>query len=213
MPSARTLLSGAAVALLAPAAAHGATLTTSQPCYIEGQEVGIAGEGWTAGSEWTVSADGIFASGQAGADGTFLTSEAQAPTVVADTFKPQTVSLRGTENGTEVASTSFKVVNFLVKPRSLNGKPTGKTTWVFSGFTPGKKLYFHIKRGKRVYTQKAGRSRKPCGTFKRRMRRLPAVPERQIHYGRYRVFVDNRRRFSRGGLQFRATITIYKRFI
>jgi hypothetical protein len=175
--------------------------------------MGIAGSGFTAGSSWSVSSEGIFESGTTAGDGTFSTTEAAAPYVVKDTYKPQTFTLTGSENGTQVATTTFQVVNFMVKPRSTNGKPTGRTTWVFSGFTPGKRIYFHIARKGKVYTAPAGRSKAPCGTLKKRLRRLPAVPSRRIRYGKYRVYVDNRRKFSKGGLQFRATITIYKRFI
>jgi hypothetical protein len=217
----RAIVAGAAAAVLAPAAAHGATLRTDDDCYVQAatrhgvvsQPIGIAGDGWAAGSSWSVSGGGLFASGTADASGAFTSTDQNAPVIPTGSAKPRTVTLTGQQDGTDVASVTIKVVNFLVKPRSLNGKPTGSTTWAFSGFQPGRKIYFHVKRGGRVWTQKAGRGKKPCGTLVRRMRRLPAVPGRQIRYGNYKVFVDNRRRFRKGGLQYTATITIFKRYV
>jgi hypothetical protein len=210
MQTSLVLTAGAAAALLVPAAAQGATLATNAPCYVEGQSMGITGTGWAPGSAWGVSSEGIAASGTTGAEGSFAVPGARAPEVFADTFKPQTFTLTGTQDGEAVATKDFQVVNFLVRPRSTSGKPTRKTTWVFSGFESRKRIYFHIKRGRRVYTQRIGRTKSPCGTLKKRMRRLPAVPASQIRDGRYKVFIDHRRGFKRGGYQYGpATITIF----
>lgn len=214
MHSTRFLIAGTAVALLAPAAAHAATLQTDQSCYLPGQSMGIAGSGWTAGSAWTVKGSGIFASGAAAADGTFTTSGVKAPDLANSASpKPKTITLTGTQDGTAVATTTFQVVNFLVRPKSTNGKPTGMTTWVFSGFAAKSTIFFHIVHNGHTYTQKIGRTSSPCGTLTKRLRRLPAVPPRKISYGKYKVYVDSRRKFSRGGYQYGpATITIYKKF-
>jgi hypothetical protein len=218
----RAAATGVALALLAPAAAHGASLTTNAPCYrqvatstgIVSSTLGIAGAGWTPGSAWGLLIGGEpFASGTADAAGNFASSDQRAPQISTSRFKPQNFTVTGQQDGVDVATTTFQVVNFSVKPRSLEGKPTGKTTWLFSGFAARKAIFFHIKRGKRVYTARAGKGDSPCGTLKRRLRRLPAVPARQIKYGKYKVFVDNRRRFKRGGLQYTATITIRKIFL
>jgi hypothetical protein len=221
MTLSRAVSTGAALALLAPAAAHGATLTTNAPCYrqvsgskgIVSSAIGITGAGWTPGSTWSVSTDQLFASGTADEAGNFTSTDQTAPTMSSSRFKPQTFTLTGQQDGTDVATTTFKVVNFAVKPRSIQGKPTGKTVWLFSGFEPAKSIFFHIKRKGHVYTARAGKGDSPCGTLKKRLRRLPAVPARRIEYGKYKVFVDNRRRFKRGGLQYIATITIRKTFL
>jgi hypothetical protein len=212
MPMPRLLLSGAAVALLVPAAAHGATLTTA-PCYYSQQSMQITGSGWGPATEYGVTGQGIDVAGTADDAGNFTDTNATAPNISASGFRPQTFTLTGTQDGAEVASTKFKVVNFLVAPKSTNGKPTGKTTWRFSGFTPGKQIFIHVKRGSHVYTQKAGKGDSPCGTHKSRLRRLPAVPASKITYGKYKVYIDNRRAFKKGGLQYSATITIRKVFL
>jgi hypothetical protein len=212
MTTSRALIIGAALALLAPAAAHGATIQTA-PCSYSGRPMPVIGSGWGPSTTWQLSGQGISAEGTADAAGNWSTEEPVAPDISSSGYKPQTFELIAGQDGTQVASTKFKVVNFLVKPRSLNGKPTGKTTWVFSGFNPGKAIFFHITRKGHTWTSKAGKGDNPCGTLKRKLRRLPGVPAGQIHYGKYKVFVDNRRKFSKGGLQYTATITVFKRFV
>jgi hypothetical protein len=212
MTISRALTIGAALALLAPAAAHGATIQTS-PCYYSGQRMQVNGTGWGPGTTYQVSGQGIFTEGTADDVGNWTTTDLFAPDVSASGYRPRTFELIAGQDGTQVASTKFKVVNFLVKPRSLNGKPTGKTTWVFAGFNPGQSIFFHITRKGHTWTSKAGKADEPCGTLKRKLRRLPAVPSSQIKYGKYKVFVDNRRKFSKGGLQYTATITVFKRFV
>jgi hypothetical protein len=213
----RVITIGAAAALLAPAAAHGAVLQTDLPCYIEGQAMGVAGSGWGPGTAWSVRADQIFASGTADEAGNFVdTTQVKAPTVSAETTKPTTVTLTGQQDGTDVASTTFKVVNFLVDPKDPSGKPTRSTSWRFSGFNPGKAIYIHVSRKGRTYTQKAGVAKSPCGTLTKRLRRLPAVPARKIAYGKYKIAVDNRKKYAKPNGQYNqytATITIYKTFL
>jgi hypothetical protein len=223
MPMTRAIPLATAAVLLAPVAAHAATVTTDRQCYIQGesssglvsQAMTVGGSGWGPGSGWSFTANEVSSSGTADATGNWATADPNltAPAIASGTPKPQTITLTAQQDGADVATTTFKVVNFLVKPRSLHGKPTGKTTWVFSGFAPGQKIYFHIRRGSHVYTAKAGRGAGPCGTLEQRLRRLPAVPASKIHYGKYKVFVDNRHHFSRGGVQYRATITIFKKFV
>ncbi len=213
----RIVTIGAATALLAPAAAHAATLKTDLPCYIEGQAMGVAGEGWGPGTAWGVQADQIFASGTADEAGNFVdTTQVKAPIVPEITTKPTTVTLTGQQDGVDVASTTFKVVNFLVDPKDPNGKPTGKTKWGFSGFEPGKAIYFHVTRKGKTYTEKVGTAKSPCGTLTKRLRRLPAVPGKKIAYGTYKVAVDSRKKYAKANgayNQYTATVTIRKTFL
>jgi hypothetical protein len=206
----RALLAALVAVLAIPAAADAATVRTDRQCYTEGAPMGIGGMGWTPGSQWSVSTDQIFASGTADDTGEFFTGEERAPLISTAGIKPKAFTLTATEDGEQVARTTFRVVNFLVDPKSENGNPAGRTAWLFSGFIPGKPIYVHVKRGRKLWHEKAGRGDRRCGTLKTRMRRLPAVPPSRIGFGKYRVYVDNRRKFSVGGLQYRATITIYR---
>lgn len=202
----------AAVTALAPAAAGAATIATNLPCYVETQPMIIGGTGWGPGTGWSVQADQIFDAGVADGAGNWVSSTETAPVVPAITTRPQTVTLTGAQDGVTVATATFKVVNFLVRPRDDNGKPKGKTSWGFSGFLPGKRIYVHVRRGSKTYTEAAGRGDGTCGTLRTRMSRLPAVPRSKVRAGTYKVFVDNRRKFSKGGRQYAAAITIRRTF-
>lgn len=201
----------ALVALTLPAAAEAATLTTDRLCYVnaEGQLINVSGAEWSPGAAWTVSGAGIDEAGVADGAGAFAFNTGVPR--IGGGIKPRRFTISATQDGAPAAKETFKVVNFLARPASIRGRPTGKTSWGFSGFTPAKPIYVHVKRGGKVYTQRAGRGSADCGTLKTRIRRLPAVPKKKIGYGRYKVFVDNRRKFRRGGLQYFATITIFRR--
>ena len=204
-----SLAAGSAAAVLVPATAGAATLTTDLPCYVDSQPMTISGTGWPAGAPWDVQSEQVFAFGTTDAAGNFETTSETAPIIPAIDTKVRTFTLTGQTGDQTLATTRFKVVNFLVKPKSSSGRPTGFTSWGFSGFLPGKAIYVHVKRGKRTWTQRAGKGSKPCGTLRSRLRRLPAVPPSQVRDGKYEVFVDNRKRLSKGGRQYRATVTIF----
>ena len=199
----------AVLALAAPAAAEAAELTTARPCYTSGQAMTIRGAGWLPGSRWSVQGEQIFDSGVTGDGGTFTSTNAEAPLLPADgSTRPQTFTIRGSQDAAEVASTTFKVVNFLARPVQPFGNPVRRTRWIFSGFKPGRRIYVHVTRRGETYTTEAGWGDADCGILRTRLRRLPGVPASRIRRGRYRVYVDNRRAFSPGGLQYRASITI-----
>ncbi len=212
MTFSRLALAGATAALIAPAAASGATIQTDLPCYLEGQPVGVAGTGWGPGTAWSYRADQIFASGTVEPTGNFLDSSQTAPIVPEDTTKATTVTLTGQQDGTDVASTTFQVVNLNVKLKDDSGKPTGKTKWSFSGFEPSKPIYVHVRRKGKTYTAKAGASSAPCGILTKRLRRLPAWPAKKIAYGKYKIAVDNRKAYGKPKgqyNQFTASITVF----
>lgn len=180
----------------------------------------IQGTGWGPGSAWSVKTtdpqNQIFDSGTADPSGSFTSTAERAPIVVGDTLRPKTFTLTGQQDGQDVASTEFKVVDFRVKPKDPSGKPTGKTRWRFSGFTPGRPIYVHVRRKGRTYTQRAGVAASPCGTLSKRLRRLPAWPARKIRFGTYKIAIDSRKRYKRtdGSYpQYTAKITIYKTFL
>jgi len=207
-----TLAASVAAFALAPAVAGAATLGTNLPCYVERQPMVIGGAGWVPGTGWSVQTEQLFDSGVADPAGNWVSTTETAPIIPALTTKARTFTLTGSQDGTAVATATFKVVNFLVKPRDPNGKPKGTTSWGFSGFLPGKRIYVHVRRGSKTYTEAAGRGDQTCGTLRTRLSRLPAVPRSRVNPGVYKVFVDNRRRFSKGGRQYPASITIRRTF-
>ena len=201
----------ALIALAFPTATQAATLTTDRQCYVDadGQVMNVTGADFAAGAAWAVNGAGIDEAGTTDGAGAFGFNTA-VPTIGGG-IKPRQFTISATQDGAPAADTTFKVVNFLAMPASIQGRPTSSTSWGFSGFTPAKPIFVHVRRSGKVYTEKAGKGDRVCGTLQTRMRRLPAVPPDRIGYGKYQVYVDNRRKFRRGGLQYFATITIFRR--
>lgn len=211
----RILLALSGLATLAaalPAAAGAAVIATDHPCYVERQPMTIFGAGWVPGSAYSVETEQLYAFGAADAAGRWTSTTETAPIVTRESIKPKTFTLTGKQAGTPVGTVAFKVVNFGVKIGDASGKPRGRTSWGFSGFEPGKRIYVHVRRGGRTYTQGAGRGDATCGTRRTRLRRLPAVPASRIRTGTYKVFVDNRRAFRKGGRHVAFSIRIYTTF-
>lgn len=207
------VLTALAAALLAPAAAQGATLTTDLPCYVEKQAMTVTGADWAAGSAFSLAGDSIAATGTADALGGW-SADVTAPPTPGRSTRPRTVVLTGDQDGAPVATTTFRTIDFLVDPQgSSSGRPTSSRIVRFSGFQPGRRIYLHVKRrgAKRVYTRVVGRPKAPCGTFRRRLRRLPAIPASKIRFGRYTIAFDSRRRYSKRTLpQFVFNLTIVR---
>jgi hypothetical protein len=209
-----------ALALLAPAAsASAATVETDLPCYVSGQAMAARGLGWGPNSAWAIATDpaGLESSGVADAAGNWQNLELTAPTLANDkTTKPSTYTLSALQDGQPVASSTFQVVNFYVKPKGKSkGKPTKKIGISFSGFQPGQPIYVHVKRSgsRKVYTQKVGTSATPCGTLSTRIRRLPAVPKKKIKTGSYTIAFDNRKAYTQERGQFYFTTVIYTKYL
>ena len=172
------------------------------------------------GSSWSVQTtdpqNQIFDSGIADPAGNFTSTAERAPIVVGDTLTPKTFTLSGQQDGQEVATTQFQVVDFLVKPKDPSGKPNRKTRWRFSGFIPDQPIYVHVRRKGKTYTQRAGVAAAPCGTLSKRLNRLPAWPKNKIAYGTYKIAIDNRKQYAKTDgtyQQYTAKITIYKTFL
>ncbi len=73
-----------------------------------------------------------------------------------------------------------------------------------------------MSRKGRTHTQRAGVASSPCGTLSKRLNRLPAWPKRKIAYGKYKIAIDNRKRYAKtdGSYpQYTARITIYKTYL
>ncbi|MBJ7332593.1 MAG: hypothetical protein JHC95_22045 [Solirubrobacteraceae bacterium] len=211
MPFRSVLAAAVAGAVLLPATASGAALTTDLPCYPEGYPVTTSGSGWGPNTRWNVQAEQVFVAGDADALGNFQT-QFPAPIVPEDTLEPKTFTLSGTQDGAPVAQTTFQVINTLVKLDEDRGRPTGKTRWRFSGWAPNSTVYVHIRRGgKTLSNTKISKSKGPCGTGSRRMARLPGVSRPRS--GTYKVFVDTAKSYSaKTRPQYQGSYIVYTTF-
>lgn len=196
------------------ASAQAATITTDRPCYVEQQPMAIAGTGWVPNARYSVKTDQLFAFGNADATGNWLSTTETAPIVVERTTRPKTFTLTAQQDGVDVATAPFDVVNLLVTLASTRGKPTSRTTWRFSGFNPGESIYVHVRRGgKTLANVRMGRGDSRCGRLTTKQRRLPGVSSRRLRTGRYDLYMDNRRTFSPSKRpQYRSSISIFRTF-
>lgn len=216
MPSRPLVLVGLAAAGFASTAAtaQAAVITTDRACYVEQQPMAIAGTQFAPNSRYTVATDQLFAFGDADAAGNWLSTTETAPIVPERTTRPKTFTLTAKQDGVDVATASFDVVNLLVTLASTRGKPTSSTTWRFSGFTPGESIYVHVRRGgKTLANVRMGRGDARCGRLSTRQRRLPGVSSRRLRTGRYDLYMDNRKTFSPSKRpQYRSSISIFRTF-
>jgi hypothetical protein len=189
----------AAAAAAVPASAAAADVVPDLPCYLPGAPLELGGSGWTPGATWTASG-AVSATTTVDAQGLVAAGGLSAPTITAMRRTPQTFTVDATD-GAQTAGATFQVVN----PGAIwndDGDPRGRVKWTFGGLAPGEPVYVHVRRGlKTLKTTKVGRASTPCGTASKRLRRLP-LRSSQITNGNYKIAVDNRKRFSSGGLQY-----------
>ena len=183
----------AVLALAAPAVASAATLTASplKPCYRSGESVAVTGTGYTANGGVNVTRDGgAFGSLQTDALGNIAgtlrlgePSGRRTSTYVAtDTVNPAlTASLQLTVSAVEVN----------VSPK--NGSPGRRLKIGATGFTTGRNLWIHIRKGGFKRDFKIGRLKGACGRLVKRKRVLP----RGAASGLYTVQFDTFRRYKK----------------
>jgi hypothetical protein len=186
--------------LILPAAASAAeTLTTDQPCYVEGERVAFMGTGWTPGRGFEVDSNRVYASGFADASGTFTTHD-KAPVVSRRGIRPRTETVTGREDGKIKTHASFKVVGANLFPTIDYGSRSGQVMWHVSGLLANRPVYFHTVIGGKTYTTRLGTG-DVCGSIKQRLGKVPGVPAGRLQAGTYRLYADNRAAFRKGGRQ------------
>lgn len=204
----------AAAGIGAAAPASAAVIGTDRPCYVENQPMQIGGQQFAPNSRYSVKTDQLFAFGNADAAGNWLSQTETAPIVVKRTTLPQPFTLTAQQDGVDVATAQFNVVNLLVALASTRGKPTSRTTWRMSGFTPGRNIYVHVRRGgKTLANTRLGKGDAACGRLTTKQRRIPGVRASRLRTGGYDIYVDNKPTFSRTQRpQFQSRVTIFTRF-
>jgi hypothetical protein len=188
-----------AAALVAPAAANAATLVTSRTCYTEGQTFLAGGSGFTPNGPVDFFRDGSsIGATTAGPTGSFAIS-AKAP-LIAPT-RERAFTFRGQDRGNPAngATLNLRVTQLDVDVKPTGGKPNRKRKVTARGFLLGKKLYAHVRRGRRYRkTVRIAKLKSPCGTAKARKR----IFSRHARPGTYTVQFDARRRYSKATRPF-----------
>ncbi len=206
----RTLLvpSLIAVALAAPCAAQAATLTTDKACYGAGERVLFSGGGFTANGQAAVTTGGQ----QLGFVNVNPVGEfelaLEAPMIGG---KQRTDDFTATDqtNLALTASVGVKLTSLDVSVKPKGGNP-GRTRRIKArGFTTGKTLWAHIRRGKAKRNVKVGKLRKPCGNLSVRKSLFGS----NAKSGAYLVQFDAKRRYSANTApSMTFIVTVFKTF-
>lgn len=202
----------ASLAAAGPAAAQAPTFEADRSCYGPGQEVNLSGFGFTPGGLAAISVDGGQI-GQATVNpvGEFDISN-RAPSISGKQRKYVFTAADET-NPALTASTDVLVSSLSVKitPRGTRVDPSVKRKIVARGFTSGRTLWAHVKRGKgKARNIKIGRLKGACHTINVKRRLFPANPA----VGNYKVQFDTKRRYStktRPNTTFNVTVYRYLR--
>jgi hypothetical protein len=198
----------AAVALVAPVAASAATLTVdpAKPCYGTGERVSILGTGYSPNGTVTISRNGTpldppLPADAMGAVGGTLT--------LAQTKGRENRTYAATDNQNPMLTASLDIVvsavNVALRPQ--NGPPGRRLRIRASGFTTGKRLWAHIRRGRFKRDVRIGRLKRACHNLKVRRRLLP----RNAGLGFWRVQFDTFRRYKKERQQFYRYVVEVKR--
>ena len=181
----------AVVALAVPAAAPAASLSVNKSCYGPGEQVNFSGGGYTANGQVAVSVGGQ----QLG-----VTNANPVGEIAVDLPAP---SIKGKErtdvftatdemNLALTANAPVRLTSLNVKVTPKNGDPSKAKRIVARGFTSGKTLWAHVRRGKNKRNVKVGKLKGACKTLD--VRRKIFLPDAVA--GVYNVQFDSKRKYS-----------------
>lgn len=186
-----------AVALTAPAAANAAALGAAplKPCYQAGENVTLAGSGYTPNQGVSLASDGQpLGSDIADPAGNFAGTLRVG---VASGEKVKTYTATDQSNPANTASVQLRISALTVNLRPKRGRPERRFRIGARGFTNARTLYAHVVRKGFKRTVRVGRLKGPCRKIKARKRLFP----KSIANGTYRVQFDGKRRYRRSTKQ------------
>lgn len=185
----------AAVACTVPAGAAAATLTSSKPCYLEGEGATLAGEGYAANAPVSFAFDGSPAGQQASDAAGRVFAGFTAPTSIGSASVREYTMTASDETG-NAGTTTLAVTKREMDVRPSSGSPRRRVRFSVRGMTPGRALFAHyVLRGREHARVRLGRAGGACGTLVRRARYFP---QRSVARGSWTIQVGHRRRYARG---------------
>lgn len=196
-----------AIGLVVTSAASAADLRVepAKACYGSGEKVNLLGGGFTPSVPGGVSVtrDGA-ALGQLSTD---VGGSVNGRLTLGQRRGQRTSVYTATDstNPTLTASTQITVSEVRVKVRPKDGPPGRRLTIGAAGFTTGKRLWAHIRKGRFRRNIRIGTLKKPCRKLKLRRSLLP----RGASYGVYTVQFDTFRRYkARRAVSVGFTLTV-----
>lgn len=204
-------LATAAVALVAPAAASAATLAfePAKPCYRNTEQVDVVGSGFSPSGSVDVARDGTFIGAlQADPAGNVAAPLTGFP-IPARGEQLFNFTATDTANPAFAAALPVRVSALDVGITPKSGKPSRVMTMEARGFTTGRTLWVHVRRGRNFKRHvKVGRLKGPCHKLTAKRRLLQ--PETPV--GTYQVQFDTFRRYKANrDVRVNFTITVFTR--
>jgi hypothetical protein len=196
-----------AVLLAFPAAAEAATvgIRPVKSCYRAGEQTFFGGSGFTPNGAVSVTADGSsLGSLSVASNGAFGGSLGIG---LASGEKLKTYTATDQVDPSIAASTRVRVSALDVSVRPRRGRPGRRVRVKARGFTTGKRLYAHIRRGRRYKkNRRIGRLKGACRKLSKRTRFF----SRRTPAGIYTVQFDTKRRYSRRtAVKLRFSVTVF----
>lgn len=181
-----------AVALAAPATAPAATLSVDKDCYGPGEEVAFTGVGFTPNGPVALSVGGQqLGVGTVNGVGEFEVSLG-AP-VIRGKRRTDLFTATDQTDLSLTANVPVRLTSLNVKVTPANGNPGKAKRVVARGFTEGKVLWAHIRRGKSRRNVKVGKLKGACKTLDVKRKLFSA----DAKDGLYDVQFDTKRRYSK----------------
>jgi hypothetical protein len=197
-----------AVALMAPVTASAATLSVNKNCYGPGERVDFSGVGFTPSGPVALSVGGRqLGVGAANSVGEFSVSIG-APEIKG---KRRTDFYTATDQ-TDLSLTAgvpvhLTSLNVNVTPK--NGNPAKAKRIVARGFTTGKVLWAHVRRGKAKRNVEVGKLKGACRTLDVKRKLFTA----DAKDGVYSVQFDTKRKYSAKTVpQVGFLVTVFRTF-
>jgi hypothetical protein len=181
----------ALAALAVPAAASAASLSVSKSCYGPQEKVSFSGGGYTANGQVSLSVGGQ----QLGVTNANQVGEIAVSLPAPSIKGKQRTDLFTATDQTNLALTAnapVRLTSLNVNVTPKNGDPSKSKRIVARGFTGGKTLWAHVRRGSNKRNVKIGKLKGACKTLdvKRKIFLPNAVP------GVYSVQFDSKRKYS-----------------
>lgn len=142
--------------------------------FLEGERtVVVRGTGFAPNSDVRLTVgDQALGTAKADADGAFR-ADAFGPAFSSDRRNLQTFDLLA-EDAEGTSATAALQMTRINATLPAKARPTSRVTYRVFGFTPGRTVYVHVRRGsKTLASLRIGAAASPCGTASRRLRYMP----------------------------------------
>lgn len=181
----------AVLALAAPATASAASLSVPKPCYGPGERIALSGSGFTPNGEVAVSVSGRQL-GVTTANGVGEIAVSTTAPAIKGKRRADLYTAADQIDLSRTANVPVNLTSLSVKVTPKNGNPAKAKRIVARGFTTGKVLWAHVRRGKAKRNVKIGKLKGGCHILDVKRQLFPS----NAKAGLYSVSFDTKRTYS-----------------